>query len=344
MLKFAYGPDYILLGLLLLLLPLFVWYYRSKIDIIKRFFSEIDHRKMTGNKSFRVEILRFALFFVAGLLLIVTLMRPQVGTKVETVKQTGIDVFFLLDVSNSMAAEDLKPSRIEKAKNDIEILLKKMSGDRIGMVIFAGVSYLQFPLTLDHSIGRLILGTIDITSVPQQGTDIAGAMAMAIEGFSSSKNKGKAVIIFSDGEDHEKGAEDAVQAAAGEGIRVFTVAVGSPSGAKIPIYAGDVVAGYKTDNEGNEVVTKVNEEKLKKLASLGGGQFFRSDDNSEYLVKLYDDISNIEKSEFGAFKVVEYDEVFHWFLVPALLLLLAGFFIRDDMKFFRPEIEKTDEK
>ena len=343
MLKFAYSPDFILIGLMILIIPLFIWYYRSKIDIIKRFFSDMDHRKLTGGKSARVELLRFALFFLAGVLMIVALMRPQVGTKVETVKQTGIDVFFLLDVSNSMAAEDLKPSRLEKAKNDIEILLKKMSGDRIGMVVFAGQSYLQFPLTLDHSIGRLILGTIDITTVPQQGTDIAGAMKMATEGFGSSRNAGKAVVIFSDGEDHERGAEEAVQTAAGEGIRVFTVAVGSPAGAKIPIYAGDVVAGYKTDNEGNEVVTKVNEEKLKKLASLGGGQFFRSDDNSEYLVKLYDDISNIEKSEFGAFKVVEYDEVFHWFLVPAVLLLLAGMFVRDDMKWFSAVKERVDE-
>jgi Ca-activated chloride channel family protein len=211
-------------------------------------------------------------------------------------------------------------------------MLKKMAGYRIGMIIFAGQSYLQFPLTLDHSIGKLILSTIDITSIPQQGTDIAGAMELAIKSFSSSKNKGKAVIIFSDGENHEKGAEDAVKEAAGEGIRVFTVALGSPNGSKIPIYSGDVLTGYKVDGAGEEVVTKVDETTLKKLASDGGGQFFRSDDNSEYLVKLYDEISSLEKSEFGAFKVVEYEEVFHWFLIPAIILLFAEFFIRDRRK------------
>jgi len=332
MLKFAYDLNLIFVVALVVTIPLFFFYYRAKKEIISGLFSGMEHNGLIENKIYNREFIRFGLFFVSGILLIFTLARPQVGSKVETVKQTGIDVFFLLDVSNSMAAEDLRPSRLEKAKNDIEIMLKKMAGDRIGMIIFAGQSYLQFPLTLDHSIGKLILSTIDITSVAQQGTDIAGAMEMAMKGFSSSKNKGKAVIIFSDGEDHEKGAEDAVKAAAGDGIRIFTVAIGSPNGAKIPIYSGETVTGYKVDGEGNEVITKVNEEKLKKLASLGGGQFFRSDDNSEYLAKLYEDISNLEKSEFGAFKVVEYDEVFHWFLLPAIFLLVATFFITDKKK------------
>jgi Ca-activated chloride channel family protein len=332
MLKFVYDFDLIFLVLLLTSVPVFFFYYRAKRDIIKRFFSDVSFAELIENKDYRREIIRFLLFFCAGIFLVVVLARPQVGTKVETVKQTVIDVFFLLDVSNSMAAEDLKPSRIEKAKNDIEIMLKKMAGDRIGMIIFAGQSYLQFPLTLDHSIGKLILSTIDITSIPQQGTDIAGAMELAIKSFSSSKNKGKAVIIFSDGENHEKGAEDAVKEAAGEGIRVFTVALGSPNGSKIPIYSGDVLTGYKVDGAGEEVVTKVDETMLKKLASDGGGQFFRSDDNSEYLVKLYDEISSLEKSEFGAFKVVEFEEVFDWFLIPAIILLFAEFFIRDRRK------------
>ncbi|MBK8661973.1 MAG: VWA domain-containing protein [Ignavibacteriales bacterium] len=332
MLKFAYEFDLIFIILFVAIIPVFVFYYRAKRDIIKKFFLEVPFVELIENKDYTKEIIRFLLFFFAGVMLIIALARPQVGTKVETVKQTGIDVFFLLDVSNSMAAEDLKPSRLEKAKNDIEIMLKKMAGDRIGMIIFAGQSYLQFPLTLDHSIGKLILSTIDIGSIPQQGTDIAGAMELAIKSFSASNNKGKAVIIFSDGENHEKGAEEAIKEAVGEGIRVYTVALGSPDGAKIPIYSGDIITGYKVDGMGEEVVTKVDETMLKKLASSGGGQFFRSDDNSEYLVKLYDEISSIEKSEFGTFKVVEYEEVFHWFLFPAIVLLFAEFFIRDRRK------------
>jgi Ca-activated chloride channel family protein len=156
MLKFVYDFDLIFLVLLLASVPVFFFYYKAKRDIIKRFFSDVSFAELIENKDYRREIIRFLLFFCAGIFLVVVLARPQVGTKVETVKQTGIDVFFLLDVSNSMAAEDLKPSRIEKAKNDIEIMLKKMAGYRIGMIIFAGQSYLQFPLTLDHSIGKLI--------------------------------------------------------------------------------------------------------------------------------------------------------------------------------------------
>jgi Ca-activated chloride channel family protein len=329
MLKFAYGFDPVFIGFLILTIIAFIYYYRAKKLIIKKFFTELSFNDLIENKNYQKEITRFVLFFFAALFIIIALARPQIGSKVETVKQTGIDVFFLLDVSNSMAAEDLKPSRIEKAKNDIEIMLKKMSGDRIGMIIFAGQSYLQFPLTLDHSIGKLILSTVDIGSIPQQGTDIPGALSMATKAFESSKNKGKAVIIFSDGENHEEGVDDAVKEATGAGLKIFTVAVGSPNGAKIPIYSGDRIAGYKIDGQGNEVVSKVDEASLKRIASSGGGKFFRSDDNSEYLANLYDEISNIDKSEFGSFKVTEYDEIFYWFLIPAILLLLVEIFIFD---------------
>ncbi|KAB2909990.1 MAG: VWA domain-containing protein [Ignavibacteriales bacterium] len=329
MLKFGLEPDYMFLALFILLVPLFAFYYFAKKDVLTRFFKGMDFQKLVYNRSVKKEILRFSLIVSAGLLTLVAMMRPVVGTKVESVKQTGIDVFFLLDASNSMAAEDVKPSRLEKAKFDIELLLKKMAGDRIGMVLFAGESYLQFPLTLDHSIGKMILSSITVNSVPVQGTNIASGVEMAIQGFESSKNKGRAIIIFSDGENHESGAEQAVKKAVADGIRVFTVALGTAKGAEIPVYYGGKTNGVKTDEYGEPVISKANEKMLKSLAVTGGGQFYRSDDNSDYLSNLYDRLNGLEKSEFASFKVVDYDEVFHWFLVPAIILFIASFVIND---------------
>ena len=322
MFRFAH-PEYLHILYLLPVLVLFYFFYlKKKKSLLNKFADERLHEVLFGIKSFYKESIKFGFVVFSIGLLIFALARPQIGNKVEEVKQIGIDVFILLDVSASMKAEDLKPSRLEKAKNEIAMLIRKLQGDRIGLIIFAGDAYVQFPLTTDYSAANLFLNTVDVNSIPQQGTAIASAINLAAKSFDKKAATKKVMVIITDGEDHEGDIDSAVKDAADSDILIYTIGMGSPSGAPIPVYgANNNPTGFKKDANGATVLTKLDEVTLQRISSKGGGKYYLASSYQNELDLIYKDLSSLEKSEYGSKKITDFDDKYFYFLIPALLFL-----------------------
>lgn len=286
-------------------------------------------------------LIKFLLFIVAYSLLITAAANPQVGSKMEEVKQTGIDVFIALDVSLSMTAEDIKPNRLEKAKYEISNLIKRLRGDRIGLLIFSGQAYIQFPLTTDYSAANLFLSAVDVNSVPQPGTAIGAAISLAINSFDYKTLTQKVIVIITDGEDHEGDLTQPIKDANEKEIKIYTIGLGSPEGVPIPIHdANGNVVGFKKDGSGSVVLTKLDEQTLMSIANQAGGKFFKGTNYEDELDKIYKDLSSMEKAEFGTKKVTDYEDRFYYFLIPAIFLLIVEFFVSDKKSPFFTKINR----
>ena len=329
MFRFA-NPEYLIaLWLILILIVLYVLFNRNRKKLLEKFADKELHKVIMYSFSSIKSKIKFSLILIVIALLIMAFANPQVGTKMQEVKQTGIDVYILLDVSRSMAAEDIKPNRLEKAKYQISNLIQKLRGDRIGLIIFSGEAYIQFPLTTDYSAANLFLSAVNFSSVPQPGTAIASAINLAVQSFDSAATD-KAIITITDGEDHEGDIDKAVEGATDKVIKIYTIGLGSPEGVPIPVYdnRGNEV-GFKQDNAGQTVLTKLNETILKDIANKGNGKYYRGNNYEDYLDKIYSDLSKLEQAEFGVKKVTDYENRFYYFLIPAILLLLVEIFITD---------------
>jgi Ca-activated chloride channel family protein len=275
-------------------------------------------------------ILKYAILLLAITLLIISAADPQIGTSMQEVKQTGIDVYICLDVSLSMKAEDIKPNRLEKAKYQISSLIKKLRGDRIGLAIFAGEAYVQFPLTTDYSAAGLFLDAVDFNSVPQPGTAIASVIDLAVKSFDYRTSTQKVIVLITDGEDHEGDIDKSVADAVSKNIKVYCIGLGSPQGSPIPVNnAQGQAVDFKKDNEGNTVITKLDEPILQHIASEGNGKYFRGSNYEDHLDKIYSDLSNMQKAEFGVKKITQFEDRFYYFLAPAIILLLIEFFLSE---------------
>lgn len=330
MFRFAH-PEY-LNGLYIIpVLVLLLWYLnRNRKKLLEKFADKRLHRILLPDFSIFMNWFKFSLILFSLVLLIFAAANPQVGTRIQEVKQAGIDVFIALDVSRSMLAEDIKPNRLDKAKLQISSLINKLRGDRIGLIVFAGDAYVQFPLTTDYSAANLFLSAVDVNSVPQQGTAIASAISMATKSFDFKFSTQKVIVIITDGEDHEGDIMQAVEGAKEKGIKIYTIGLGSPTGVPIPVYnAQGQQVDYKKDVDGNIVLTKLDENILKEIASAGDGKYFSGSAYEDYLDRIFNDLSSLEKTEFGVRKVTDYEDRFYYFLTPAIILLLIEFFISD---------------
>lgn len=329
MFRFA-NPEYLNALYLVPVLVLIFWFLlKRRKKAMENFADKSLHDKIIPSNSNFKKVTKFVIFILAVVMLIFAAANPQVGTKMQEVKQSGIDVFILLDVSLSMQAEDIKPSRLEKAKYQISNLIQKLGGDRIGLIIFSGQAYIQFPLTTDYSAANLFLSAVDVNSVPQPGTAIASALDLAVQSFDTSATE-KVIVVITDGEDHEGDITQSVENAVDTGIKIYTIGLGSPGGVPIPIYDRDNRRiGFKEDNQGNTVLTKLDETTLRSIASEGDGKYFRGNNYEDHLDKIYEDLSELEESEFGVKKVTDYEERFYYLLIPAILLLLIEIFISD---------------
>jgi Ca-activated chloride channel family protein len=275
-------------------------------------------------------ILKYAILLLAITLLIISAADPQIGTSLQEVKQTGIDVYICLDVSLSMKADDIKPNRLEKAKYQISTLIRKLKGDRIGLAIFAGEAYVQFPLTTDYSAAGLFLNAVDFNSVPQPGTAIASAIDLAVKSFDYRTSTQKVIVLITDGEDHEGDIDKSVADAVSKNIKIYCIGLGSLQGSPIPVNnAQGQAVDFKKDNEGNIVITKLDEAILQHIASQGNGKYFRGSNYEDHLDKIYSDLSSMQKAEFGVKKITEYEDRFYYFLAPAIVLLLIEFFLSE---------------
>jgi Ca-activated chloride channel family protein len=328
MIRFAH-PDYLLALYFLPLLVIFFWFtYKQQKKAINAFASRKMQAILLPFQSRAKLFLKFIIYFLAIILLVIAMANPQVGSKIEEVKQVGIDVYIILDVSLSMKAEDIKPSRLDKAKFEISKLIQKLRGDRIGLVVFSGEAYVQFPLTTDYSAANLFLNAVDVNSVPQPGTAIGPAMQLAVNSFKNDAATKKAIVVITDGEDHEGDLQTVLTEAADKGILIYAIGLGSPSGVPIPIYnAAGVRTDYKKDREGNVVLTKLDEDILQKIVEAGNGKYYRGSNTEDELDLIYSDLSQLEETEFGATRITDYEDRFYYFLISALLLLMIDFFI-----------------
>ena len=259
-------------------------------------------------------------------LLIVMLARPQMGTKINQEKRVGIETIIAMDISNSMLAEDIVPSRLSRSKMMVENLVDHFTNDKIGLIVFAGDAFVQLPITSDYVSAKMFLSSIEPSMIATQGTDIARAVEMASHSFTQEENIGKAIIVITDGEDHEGGALEAAKAAKDNGMSVYVLGVGSTKGAPIPVPG---TGGYMMDNTGNTVMSALNEEMCKQIAQAGGGAYIHVENNSAAQQQLDHELAKLAKKETSTAVYSEFDEQFQAFGLLALLLLIIEICILD---------------
>ena len=287
---------------------------------------------------------KFLLFSAAYFFFIIGLANPQIGSKLEEVKREGIDLMIAIDLSNSMLAEDLTPNRLEKSKRALSKLIDRLHSDRIGIVVFGGEAYTQLPLTTDYAAAKLFLSTISTDIIPTQGTNIGAAIERCRSGFDEQSKAGKAIVIITDGENHEDDAVKAATDAAEEEISVHTVGMGSTSGVPIPVYRGGQKIGYRKDKEGNSIVTMLNESMLQELAVVGGGLYVRATNSDAGLDLILDELESLETAEYGSKVFTDYEDRFQYFVGFGLLLLIVEFLISDKRNHYLKEMRLFDDK
>ena len=342
-------PEY-LYGLLVIPL-LVIIYILFRLAQKKRFerFAQIGMRdQLVPSYSTRRANFKFVIFLLMVSSIILALANLQSGSKMEEVKREGIDLYLAIDVSNSMNAEDIVPSRLERSKQAINKLIADMKGDRIGVIVFADKAFVQLPITTDYSAARMFLSTINTSLVASQGTAIAEAINLALKSFPEEEHS-RAIVIISDGEDHENDAAvKAAQEAAKQGVHVYTIGMGLPDGAPIPEYNqyGNQV-GYRRDRNGNTIITRLDEPMLQKIAAAGNGIYVRASNSNVGLGKIYSDINKLDKSEIDAKVFTDYEDQFQWFVAAAIILLLLEVLISSGKRGWEKKFnifEKRDEK
>ncbi len=293
----------------------------GEINTIQRFSKTIDFKRYRTKAILLLSVLFFSFLAIA---------RPQWGAKTEKIVRKGLNIIVALDVSKSMLAEDLKPNRLEKAKHEISKLIDNLKGDRIGLMIFAGSSFLQCPLTIDYGAAKMYLDMVNVNSIPIPGTDIANAIIKSVNSFPEKENKYKVIILMTDGENHKGNVIKAAEYARKKGVIIYTIGIGTPNGELIPIRDnnGNIV-GYKKDKNGNPVLSKLDEVSLEKIALITGGKYYRATSGELELKKVYDDILKRERKLIYGKQFIQREDRFQWFLLPALLFLIWEILLKE---------------
>jgi Ca-activated chloride channel family protein len=322
---------------LLLLIPalgLFFYYVsKERRNAISRFGNSQLMAMLTKSLSTTKRKVKIGFILIGLFFLIIAMARPQIGSKLRMAKKEGIDLMIALDTSQSMLAEDIKPNRLLSAKMAASELLKKLRGDRVGLIAFAGTGFVQCPLTTDYSAAKMFLDNITSDLIPQPGTAIGEAIQLANKSFVAKASKQKVLILLTDGEDHISSPIDAAKEAAKNNLTIYTVGLGSLSGDPIPERdARGNIIGHKKDRKGNIVLSKLDEETLKKVAEITDGEYYRSTVGGGELDKIFEEITGMEKSELETRFYTDYEERFQYFLIFALAFLTVEFFISERKK------------
>lgn len=342
-------PTYLYLLLLLPFLAAFYLYsnYRRRKAIRKFGDPVLMAQLMPDVSKYRPDV-KFWLVFAAIGLFAVLLARPQFGSKLETVKRQGVEVMIALDISNSMLAQDVQPSRLEKAKRLVAQLVDKMENDKVGMIVFAGDAFTQLPITSDYISAKMFLEFINPSLISKQGTAIGAAINLATRSFTPQEGVGRAVIVITDGENHEGGAVEAAKAAAEKGIQVSVLGVGMPDGAPIPVEGTN---DFRRDRDGNVVVTRLNEQMCQEIAQAGDGIYVRVDNSNAAQKVIAQEINKMAKADVETQVYTEFNEQFQAVAWIILLLLLAEMLILErknplfrNIHLFKKEERYDDEK
>lgn len=315
---------------LLLILPvlaaLFVWNTLWKKKKIAEFGSGNFLKKLAPNASSSKGIVKAILAIAALFFLIIGIVNPKIGTKLETVKRQGIDIVFAIDVSKSMLAEDIAPSRLAKSKQLASQIINHLGSDRIGIVGYAGSAFPMLPITTDYNMAKMYLQDMNTDMVSSMGTALSEAIEVGSDYFDDPKTS-KLMIIISDGEDHGEGISDAVAIAKEKGIKIITIGVGTEQGGNIPLKVNGRITGYKQDSGGTNVVTKLNKATLEEIASKTGGKFIYGSNTKEVVDIIDQSLQNIEKTDFESQQIADFQSQFQWFLGLAIMLIILDLFV-----------------
>ncbi|MDG5800418.1 VWA domain-containing protein [Marinilabiliaceae bacterium ANBcel2] len=323
---FRFGnPEYLYL---LVLIPALAFLYLTFSYLRSKKLERFGNLKLVSHLMPDVSTLRpvtkFYLMLLALLLLIFTMAAPQFGTRLQTIERKGIEIVVAIDVSNSMNAEDVSPSRLERAKQAVSRLTDQLVNDRIGLVVFAGRAYTQMPITNDYASAKMFLSSINTDIVPVQGTTIGAAIEQSINSFSDHDDVNRAIVLISDGENHEDDAIGAARRAAEMGIKVYTVGIGSPDGGPIPTAQN---GNFLRDREGNVVITKMDPDMLAGIANAGNGEYIATDNIRSGINNLISELSDIEQTEFDSVQYTDFEDQFQYLALIALIILLIDFII-----------------
>lgn len=323
MIQFA-QPQYLLLIALIPALFIANWLNNRRR---KRRLDRLGERQLIldliPSLSFARSWIKITLFSIAFFFFAIGLSRPQLGARLKEVEGKGAEIVIALDLSNSMLAQDFTPNRLERAKLAVKRLTDRMQNDRVGLVVFAGEAYVQVPITTDYVSAKMFLSSLTTNSVPVQGTSLAAAIRTSIRSFSGESGVGRAIILITDGEDHEEEAIEAAKDAKELGIALFSVGIGSSEGKPIPLPSGELMH----DSEGNIVITKLNDQLLREIAEVSGGQYVRATNTNFGLDPIFDEIKNMERESFKSVVFEDFNEQFFYFFGIALVLFILEFLI-----------------
>jgi len=300
---------------------------RRKRKLLKEFGDQSLIQELMPDHSKSRPIIRLVLLLIAVAFFVLGIAGPEFGTKLQQKKHRGVEIIIALDVSNSMLAEDIQPSRLERAKQAISKMVDNLQNDRIGLVMFAGEAYIQLPITSDYISAKMFLQTINTNSVPVQGTAIGAAINLAARSFTADFKGDKAIILITDGENHEDDALGAVKAAAEKGIVVHTIGVGLPQGAPVPDGTG--TKNYLKDGQGNVVISKLDEVMLNEISGAGNGLYVRANNTQLGLNTVFDKVKKMSKAEYESKIYAEYENQFQWPFGIALFFLVLEMLILD---------------
>lgn len=309
--------------LLLLFLQLLLWRHRTR----KKFADSALLRKLSPDTSTFKSIIKTGVLLLAFACLVIALVNPKIGTKLETVKREGVAIVFAIDVSKSMLAEDIAPNRLEKAKRIVSEIINNLAGDKTGIVVYAGQAFPQLPITTDYAAAKMFLQNINTDMVSSQGTAIDEAITLAQKYYDPEDPTNKVLFIISDGEDHSDNALSAVEEAAEQGIRVFTIGVGTAKGSPIPEKLNGIVESYKKDQNGEVVITKRNDLILTEIAQRGKGAYIDGTSTEDAIAFVKETLEKMDKTEFEAKQFADFKGQFQWFLGAAIALLLLDIFL-----------------
>jgi len=326
--RFA-NPDFLYL---LLMLPVMVIFFilneARKRKLLKRIGDgELVNRLIPDMSKVRPSV-KFILQLIGIALMIIILARPQFGSKLEEIKKEGVEVIIAMDVSNSMLAEDIQPNRLTRAKQALTRLIDNLDNDKIGLIVFAGDAYTQIPITTDYISAKMFLSAIGPEMVPKQGTAIGSAIDLGMRSFSPGEGKSRAMIIITDGENHEDDPVSKSEEAAKAGIVIHTIGIGSADGVPVPVTTGGK-RDYLKDNDGNTVITRLDEDILRKIAIAAGGSYVRASNSNIGLDEVFNEIKKMKKQELESKMYTEYNDQFQIFAAVALFLLLLDFIIME---------------
>jgi Ca-activated chloride channel homolog len=343
---FKFENPYLLYFVLAIPVFWMLWYLLKKSNQKKlsNFADKNLINFLSPEKSKVKPFLKMFTFIMALLFLVFTMANPLLGAKLTEVKGEGVDIMIALDLSNSMKAQDLLPTRLEHAKREIFRFLEKIESDKIGLVIFGGDAYVQLPITTDYGAAKLFLDQIDHNIIPVQGTAIGAAIDKCVESFDKKDQAKKAIILITDGENFEDDAMGAASRAIDAGITVHCIGMGSAVGVPIPEMQGNKLIGYKRDVDGNTVITKLNETMLQQISATGKGLYVRDDNSGSALPRIIEQIGKMQKKEYAAKLFSDYDSKYQWFLLPAFLLLLLEFFTSEKRSVWWDKLNLFDSK